>query len=102
MNFGKPEKSKFWKKWKKIAADIILYKCTKSHHYMKYSSWDTELDKFFFTFWAIFLPFYPPPPPSHQNLKKMKKASWNVIILNFCNKKQSYDVSLLRYGVQQT
>ena len=48
MNFEKPENQYFEKMKKKIAGDIIVFMCTKSHNYMKYSPWDTELDRIFF------------------------------------------------------
>ena len=83
------------KKWKKIAGDItILHMCTKNHNHMRYSSWDIEWDKFFWSFWAIFCPLRPPSPPppnnpENQHFEKMKKASGDVIILNLCNKKHN-------------
>ena len=89
MNFEKPEKSEFWKTEQRIAGDIILQMCTKKHNHMRYSSWDTEWDNLFLSFWAI---FYPPPFPNipeNQNFQKMKKASGDIIILNLCNKKQN-------------
>ena len=90
MNFEKSEKSEFWKTEQKIAGDIIiLHMCTKKHNHMRYSSWDTEWDKLFLSFWAI---FYPPPFPNipeNQNFQKMKKTSGDIIILNLCNKKQN-------------
>ena len=50
-------------KEKKNAGDIIIFHmCTKSHNNMKYSSWDTELDRTFFVILGHFLPFYCPPP----------------------------------------
>ena len=45
---------------RKIAGNIILPRCTKSHNHMRYSSWDTELDRIFLSFWAI---LFPPPIP---------------------------------------
>ena len=77
-------KMRILKKWKnQIAGDIIiLHMCTKSHNHMKYSSWDTQLDRIFFSFCAIFCTFTPTPPnnPENQNFEKMKKASGDVII----------------------
>ena len=69
---------------------------------MKHSFWDTELDRFFLSFWGIFCPFTPPPPPpapnnpENQNFEIMKKASWDVIILNLCNK--NYDHMMHPYS----
>ena len=65
--------------------------------YQKLQSYEVQflrygVRQFFFSFWAIFLPFttpYPPPPPpnipENQIFEKMKKESGVVIIL--CNKK---------------
>ena len=66
--------------------------CTKSHNHMKCSSRDTEFNRFFLSFWAIFCPFMPSPPnnPEKQNFEKIKKASGDVIILNLCNKKHDH------------
>ena len=60
--------------------------CTKSHNHMKYSSWETELDKIFLSFWAIFCPLtiHPPKNPEKQNFE-MKKVFGDVITLNLCN-----------------
>ena len=72
-NFEKPEKSEFWKNEKKNAWDIIVLRmCIKSYNHMKYSSWDTELDIIFFSFWAIFCPFTPTPLTT-QKTKILKK-----------------------------
>ena len=93
----KTQKIRILKKWKKsFFWDIILPICTKSNNHMRYSSGDTEWDKFFLTFWIIFcpLPSCPPSPhpnnPENQNFEKMKKASGDVIILNLCNKKHNH------------
>ena len=94
----KTRKFRILKKWKNIAGDIIiLHMCTKNHNHMRYSSWDTEWDKFVLSFWTILCPStLPPPTPFHcnnsenQNFEKMKKASGDVIILNLCNKKHNH------------
>ena len=39
----------------------------------------------FFSFWTIFLPFYPPHPlkdPENQNFEKMKKIPGDINILH--------------------
>ena len=54
----------FWKTWK-------ISVCTKSHNHIKYSSWDTELDKFFCHFKTFFAPL--PNSPENQDLKKWIK-----------------------------
>ena len=89
MNFEKPKKLELCKNEKNIAGDIILHMCIKNHKHMRYSSWDTEWDKLFLSFWAIFCPLTPPSSnnPENQNFEKMKKTSWDVIMLNLCNKK---------------
>ena len=63
-------------KMKKTTGDIIiLHMCTKNYDQMMYGSWDMVCDRCncYFSFWAIFLPFYPPSSPKNQNFKKMKK-----------------------------
>ena len=42
-----------------------------------------------FSFWAIFLPFYPPNSSKNQNLTKLKKTPGDNIILHMCTK--NYD-----------
>ena len=73
---------------KKIAGDIILHMYTKNHNQEVRS----EVRQIFLLFWAVFCPFNPLPPnnPENQNLKKMKKTSGDVIILNLCNKKHNH------------
>ena len=92
-------------KKKKITGDIIiLLMCTKSHNHMKYSSWDTDLDKKILSFWAIFCPFTPTPLQSRKpTFWKNEKSIWRCHHFKLLQQKtQSYDVCLLRYGVQQT
>ena len=48
-----------------------------------------------FSFWALFLPFYPPPPlspnsPKNKHFKKMKNTPGYIIILNNCTKNYDY------------
>ena len=76
----------FEKKKKKIAEDIIiLHICAKSHNHMKYNFWETELERIFMSFWAIFCPPAAPAPPLKKP-GKPKTASEDAIILNLCNK----------------
>ena len=75
---------------RKIARNIILPRCTKSHNHMRYSSWDTELDRIFLSFWAILFPPPIPYQPRKPQFWKKKKASQNTIILNLCNKKHNH------------
>ena len=66
-----PKNQNFEKKWKKIAGNIIIfYMRTKNHNHMKYSSWDTEWDKFFLSFWTLFCPLKPRKPKFWKNEKK--------------------------------
>ena len=67
------------KKKKKNCWRYHHFMCTKTHNHMKYSSWDTELDKFFFVilaFWAIFYPFTPPPPAPLTTQKTIVLKKW--------------------------
>ena len=99
INFEKPKKSE-----KNIAGDIIsIYTCvpkTTIRQSLRY-----RVTQFFLLFRASFCSLPPPTPhpppntPENQNFEKKKKASGDVIILNLCNKKQSNDVCILRYGV---
>ena len=72
-------------KIKKPPGDIIiLHKCTKNYGYMLYCSWDMARDRCNrFSFWAIFLPFYPQNYPKNENIIKMTK---DIIILHKCTK----------------
>ena len=45
---------------------------------------------FFFSFWAIFLPIYPPSNPKNQNLEKLKERPKEIIISNMCTIKDNY------------
>ena len=68
---------------------------------MVYGSWDTEWDRHnFLSFWAIFLPFY---PPNITNFEKNEKITWRYYhFTHVYHKWQSYDVWFLRYGAWQT
>ena len=87
---------------KKKLGDIILYKCTKNHDHMLYCSWDMAHDEcnFHFSFWAVFLPFYP-LTASKIKIKKKKKPG-DIIILHMYKKLWSYDIQFLRHGAQWT
>ena len=69
------QKIKIFKNWKKTHGDIIiLHLCTTNDNHMMYGSWDMKHDRQnFFSFWAIFCPFYPTNNPKNQNFGKMKK-----------------------------
>ena len=54
---------------------------------MLYCSWDMVCDRCnYFSFWAIFLHFYPPNSPKNQNFKKVKKTTGDLVILQTCIK----------------
>ena len=96
MNFEKPEKNQnFEKNLQKIAGDIIiLHMCTKNHNYMRYSFWNTKWE-IFLSFWANFYPLTPPLTTQKTKImKKWKKTSGDVIILDLCNKKQDQVIML--------
>ena len=114
MEFEKPQKSEFWKKWKK--------NCWKYHHfthvYQKSKSYKVQfmiykVRQFFCSFRAIsalsaikiiscmvseiwsvngkafvilghFLPFDPPNNPKNQNFEKLTKTSGDIIIFHLC------------------
>ena len=84
-----PENQNFEKILKKPF--ITLPKCTKNYDQMMYGTWDMVRDrcKCYFSFWAIFCPFYPPNSLKNQNLKKIKKLPEDIIALHKCTK--SYD-----------
>ena len=65
---------------------------------MLYGSWDMERDRHnFLSFWTIFCPFTP-----LSKFLKYEKNTWRYYqFTNVYHKWQSYDVWLLRYGVQQ-
>ena len=70
-------KVKILKKWNKNPGDIIiLYMRTKNHDHMLYCSWDMAHDRCncYFSFWVIFLPFYPLNNLKNQNFEKMKRT----------------------------
>ena len=97
MNFEKPAKSQFWENEKQLLEISSFYTCAPKSTII----WDTVPEIQSKTvILGDFLPFTPPPSPNNLNFEKMKKASGDVIILNFCSKKTwSNDVCLLRYGV---
>ena len=45
---------------------------TKNHNHMKYSSWDTELDRILLSFWAIFSPLTVITTQKNENYEKIK------------------------------
>ena len=70
-------KNETFKKMKKSPVDIIiLQKCTKNHDNMLCCSWDMACDRCncYFSFWAIFCPFYPITVQKMKISKKLKKC----------------------------
>ena len=73
--FYSPKNENF-KTMKKKPGDIILLrKCTKNHDHMLYCSWDIVLEwcNCYFSFWAIFCPYTPPPLTARKMRKEKKK-----------------------------
>ena len=87
LPFNSPNTRKnqnFEKMKKKRPGDIIiLHMCTKNYDQMMYSSWDMVCDRCncYFSFWAIFCPFY---PPNSQKIKILKKRKKTLVISSFC------------------
>ena len=77
-----PIKSKFWKTEKTPGDIIILYKCTKNHDHMLYSSWAMVCVgcNCYFWFWIIFNPF---TPLTAQKMKISKKWRKQLEISSF-------------------
>ena len=78
-------KNQNFKKIRKIAQDIILHMCTKTHNHEVQFLRCGVRDRIFSHF-GLFLPFYPPNNPENQNFEKMKKESGDDIILHMCTK----------------
>ena len=97
MNFGKPEKSDFWKNEK------ICWRYHFTQVYQKPQSYEVQflrskVRQNFLLFCAIFCPFNPLPPNNleNQSFEEMKKTFGEVIISNLCNKK--YDHMMYAYS----
>ena len=85
-----PKSHNLRKMIKKPGYIIILHQCTKNHDHMLYCSWNMVHDRCnYFSFWAIFLPFYSPNSPKNLNVKKKKKTPGDTIISHMCTK--NYD-----------
>ena len=79
----KPEKSEFWKKWKKLLQITSFYICIQNH--MIYSSWDTEWDgQNFFFYFGPFFALSSPNNPENQTFEKTKKTAGDILILHMC------------------
>ena len=95
-----------FKKMKKILGDIILHQCTNNNDLMPYCSWDIvhDISNCYFSFWATFCPFTPPPPPTAQEMKIPKKKNPTCRYFHFTQayqKSWSYTILFLRYGTWQ-
>ena len=68
-----------------------------------YGSWDMVWDRcnYYFSFWAIFLHFYPPKSPKNQNLEKMKKVLEDTIILQMFTINDSHLIHGFSEGKRQ-
>ena len=82
-----PEKINILKKWKKTKNIsprniIILHKYTINDNHMIYGSLYINCNReTFFVILGHFLPFFPPNSPN-ENIKKMKKMTGDIIILD--------------------
>ena len=94
-----PEKSKFWKKMKKLSGDIIiLHSCNINDNHMMYGSRDTECNGHnFLSFWTMFCPF-----TQKIKIEKNEKNTNRYNFTHVYHKWQSYDLRFLRYGTWQT
>ena len=102
------QKIKIWKKLKKKNPRdiIILHLCTTNDNHMMHGSSDIKCNRQnFLSFWAIFLPFYPPSSPKNQNVKKKKKNEKNTWryhhFKHVCQNLWLDDAQFLRYGARQ-
>ena len=70
----KTQKIRISKKWKKQKiAGISSFYTSVPKSTMRYSSWDTEWEKYFLSFWAIFCPLIPPWHPRKPIFWKKEK-----------------------------
>ena len=78
------QKIKILKKMKKTPGHIIiLHMCTINDNHIMYGSWDIKCHRQnFLSFQTMFCPFYPPKKLKNQILKKLKKMSWDIILLH--------------------
>ena len=80
----------------------ILHMRTIHENHIMYVSWDMEHDRHnFFSFWTIFLPFYPQQLRKSKFWENEKKASKHYFTEVY-HKWQSYDVWFLRHEAWQT
>ena len=90
------------KKWKTLLEISSFYKCVPKTMITQNTVSEIQLRHIFCHF-GPFLPFYPTYNLENQNLKKLKKASGDVIILHLCPKDHdhmmyaSWDMERNRY-----
>ena len=90
MKFEKTEKSEFWKNEKKLLEISSFYTCVPKTTIIWGTVPEIQSETNFFChfgpFFALYLPLHP-NNPENQNFEKIRNASGDVIILNWCNKK---------------
>ena len=97
-----PKNQNFEKNENKLLEISSSYTCTKKKN-MRYGSWDMEWDRQnFLSFWDSFWSFTSLTTQKTKMLKKMKKASGDITILQMYTINDNYDVWLLKYEVWQT
>ena len=84
-------KSKFWKNEKSSCRYYHLDKCTVIDNHMIYGFCDFNCNRqIFFVIFSHFLAFYAPNRPENENIKKLKKAPGDIIILHKCTKNHDH------------
>ena len=97
------------KKKEKKCLEILsfyTYMCTMNKDHMIFGSWNIRCDRqIFFVISGHFLPFQPPDNLKNESFKT-EKSTWIyyhfINVYDECVPWQSYDIWLLRYGVQLT
>ena len=83
----KTRKIKILKKWKitwRYYHFTHVYNKWQSYNvcFLRYGAWQTD----FFVILDCFLPLYPPKNQKYQNIEKLKKITWDIIIFHKCTK----------------
>ena len=97
-----PKILNFEKNEKKMLEISSFYTCVPKTTIIWGTVTEIRREKEFFVILDHFLPFYPHNNPENQNFKKGKKHLEMSSFHTCAPKTWSYDVCLLRYGVQQT
>ena len=85
------EKLTFWEKKEKHLEISLFHICVpKNLNDMTYSSREMVSDGLTFVISCNFLPFYLPKTTKNQNLKKIKIAAGDIIILHMCTKNDNH------------